>query len=152
MVASTFPRLTLSAQKPPNSAYPKELKTIGEHIRKRRLDLELFQKDVAKVLGITKGTVSNWEKNLAVPKLFYIPKIIEFLGYIPFEIGESLPDMLRGYRRLCGLSKRGASCKHGVDVSTWWKWEDRRSKPTSPKSLKVICEIRGFLNEANLLE
>src|SRR3990167_3741304 len=39
-----------------------EPKTLGEHIKRRRLELGLEQKDVAKQLGVTTDTVLNWEK------------------------------------------------------------------------------------------
>jgi hypothetical protein len=42
---------TLTTKRPSEKPYSKELKTIGEHLRKRRLDLNLFQKDVAAILG-----------------------------------------------------------------------------------------------------
>lgn len=57
---------------------------IGEHIRKRRFDLGLLQIEVTKQIGVTKSTVWNWEHGTE-PKLRHIPKIIEFLGYMPFE-------------------------------------------------------------------
>jgi hypothetical protein len=43
-------QIRLKAQKPLPSAYPQTLKTLGDHLRKRRLDLQLFQKDVAQML------------------------------------------------------------------------------------------------------
>jgi hypothetical protein len=43
MVALHFCEVTLTAKKPLSEAYPKTLKTLGDHLRKRRLDLNLFQ-------------------------------------------------------------------------------------------------------------
>ncbi|MHB9037748.1 MAG: helix-turn-helix domain-containing protein [Armatimonadota bacterium] len=56
---------------------------MGDHIRKRRLDLGLLQKDVAKILGVTEASVFYWETHRASPRGRYIPRIIEFLGYLP---------------------------------------------------------------------
>jgi len=53
--------------------------TIGDHLRKR-LDLGLFQKDVAVFIGVDICTVTNWEKNKGEPQLRFIPKITDFLG------------------------------------------------------------------------
>jgi len=75
-----------AAQLLPLPDYPKTLNTLGDHIRGKRLDLGLLQKDVAKIINTTTDTIWNLEKNYAIPSLFYIPKIIEFLGYIPFDI------------------------------------------------------------------
>jgi DNA-binding XRE family transcriptional regulator len=61
--------LTLSAKRPPNSAYPKTLVTLGDHLRKRRLDVGLFQKDVAVAIGVDTMTICNWEKGRTEPEL-----------------------------------------------------------------------------------
>jgi DNA-binding XRE family transcriptional regulator len=81
------------------------LETIGDHIRKRRIDLMLTQKEVAEALGVDKTTVQFWENNRVKPSLAQIPKIIEFLGYDPFESKpESQGDKIRAYRKLHSLS------------------------------------------------
>jgi DNA-binding XRE family transcriptional regulator len=62
--------------------YRKNPETIGEHIRKIRIDRGLYQWQVAERIGVTKSTIFNWEKGTE-PEQIYIPKIIEFLGYDP---------------------------------------------------------------------
>jgi hypothetical protein len=52
--------LTLPRPVIPPKGYPFDPKTIGEHIRKRRLDLGLLQLEVAKMIGVTESTVWNW--------------------------------------------------------------------------------------------
>ena len=78
-------QVQLRAKKRVPEAYPKELKTIGDHIRKRRLDLHLYQKDVAKIIGVSECTIWNWEKGRSNPTSRHIQKIIDFLEYIPKE-------------------------------------------------------------------
>jgi len=56
---------------------------MGDHIRKRRLDLGLFQKDVAKSIGADICSLYNWERGRAEPKARFLPGIIAFLGYDP---------------------------------------------------------------------
>jgi len=58
----------LSGKKPKDKAYPKEVKTIGDAIRKRRLDSGLNQKDVAKIIGCDAASVLNWEKGYNNPR------------------------------------------------------------------------------------
>jgi len=65
--------------------YPKSPKTIGQHIRKRRMDLRLLQRDVAGIIGVTECTVFGWEKGMREPSTKHVPRIIDFLGYSPFE-------------------------------------------------------------------
>jgi hypothetical protein len=55
--------LTLRSQKRLPRAYPQVLSTIGDHLRKRRLDLGLLQRQVADQLGADPCSVTNWELN-----------------------------------------------------------------------------------------
>jgi DNA-binding XRE family transcriptional regulator len=54
-------------------------KTLGEKIRKHRIDLALFQKDVAKLVGVSTYTVTYWEKDRVKPSLKNLDKITQFL-------------------------------------------------------------------------
>jgi len=65
--------------------YPKHLKALGNHIRAKRLDLGLLQKDVAGIIGVTTDTITNWEKGRNQPMHWHYLKINKFLGYSPFE-------------------------------------------------------------------
>jgi len=67
--------------------YPSEPKTIGEAIRKRRLDLGLRQIDVANVLGCNEMTVVNWEKGYTRPRTDKMSDIGTFLGPIAKRAG-----------------------------------------------------------------
>ena len=58
---------------------------MGGHIRKRRLDLGLLQRDVAALVNATTPTVTNWEKNRTDPRLYLLPEIIRFLGDDPVK-------------------------------------------------------------------
>jgi hypothetical protein len=50
-------RLQIPRRIIPPKGYPLEPRFLGEHIRKRRLDLGLLQIDVAAQIGVTKSTV-----------------------------------------------------------------------------------------------
>ena len=41
--------------------------TLGDHLRKRRMDLGLRQQDVAERLGVCTDTVVNWEQARCEP-------------------------------------------------------------------------------------
>ncbi|MGH7773938.1 MAG: helix-turn-helix domain-containing protein [Candidatus Binatia bacterium] len=98
-----FCHAPLQAPKPRPPKYPQELKTLGDHIRKRRLDLGLLQKEVAERIGVDEGTLFNWERNKTLPQIRHIPKITQFLGYNPLSCGGSFPDTLKGLRKVLGL-------------------------------------------------
>ena len=82
-VAWTFCHIQLNSQKSLSPFYPHHLRILGDHLRKRRLDLGLLQKEIAKEIGVNKSTITNWELNHNYPELRFIPAIIEFLGYWP---------------------------------------------------------------------
>lgn len=41
----------------------------------------------------------------------------------PFSVGDSLPERLRAYRRIHGISRKKLAGMLGVDESTLWRWE-----------------------------
>ena len=115
-------QITLKAQKP--SLIPQNPQSIGEHIRKRRLEQNLFQKDVARIIGVEETSIYNWEKNLSNSSIKYIPKVIEFLGYIPFQLDTlSLGDQIKLYRKLRGISQKNLAKEIDIDPTTLAKWE-----------------------------
>ena len=63
--------------------YPKQLESLGDHIRARRLDLGLLQKDVAEIIGVTTDTITNWEKGRNRPMHWHYLRINKFLSYFP---------------------------------------------------------------------
>ncbi len=144
MVALPFCHITLKTQKPLPSAYPQTPKTIGDHLRKRRLDLNLLQKDIAQKLDVCEPSIYNWENNLAKPALRYIPKIIEFLGYVPFDTSNmSVGEKIVSYRRLLGLSQKKLAHRLGIDPSTLGRWErDKRQPPE-----RVLKDLNTLLEE-----
>jgi DNA-binding XRE family transcriptional regulator len=76
-----FCKITLTATKPKKT--PQKPQTWGEHIKKLRFELGLFQSQVAKILGVTESTLTNWEKHRSEPMLWLKPKLMKFLGYQP---------------------------------------------------------------------
>ena len=67
------------------------------------MDLGLYQRKVAERIGISESTVWYWERGIE-PELRYIPKIIEFLGFSPFNCPNDLLGRLRHYKLVNGLS------------------------------------------------
>ena len=124
--------VTLLAKIPLSRAYPVSLTTLGDHIRKRRLDVKLLQKDVAVLLGVDTTTINNWEKNRCQPKLYLIPKIVQFLGYTPFpKTGEPmLTEAIKAYRLMRGLSQKKLAKLLRIDPTTLARWEKGKTTPS----------------------
>ena len=47
--------------------YPVNPKTIGEHIRKKRMDCRRMQSDVANIIGVSEESIWNWENGRTKP-------------------------------------------------------------------------------------
>src|SRR5947208_52522 len=104
--ALPFCHLSLKAEKPRDFKYPKELKTLGDHIRTKRLQLGWFQKDAAKQIGVDEDTIWRWESNECKPQIQFIPAIIKLLSYNPFPLPERSSEKLIFYRQMLGLRQR----------------------------------------------
>jgi len=65
--------------------YPAFPKTLGEHLRKKRIDLSLSMTQLAKLLGvgIANTAIEKWETNQNYPTPPNRIRIIEFLGFDP---------------------------------------------------------------------
>jgi len=105
--------------------------------------MSLFQKNVAYQIGVTEEAVYNWENNRCNPKIYLLPKIIEFLGYVPFESPkETIGDKIKAYRKEHGLSQRKLAKLLSVDQTTIRDWESDKHQP-SKKLLKRLSKILG---------
>lgn len=128
MAALPFCRVRLRAEKPKPAAYPKEPKTLGGHLRKKRLDLGLLQKDVAGQIGIDLKTLCNWEGQRTEPKIRFLPAIFRFLGEDPRPRPSTPGEQLRAARTALGLSQEALARRLGVDPGTVSRWENGRSR------------------------
>jgi transcriptional regulator with XRE-family HTH domain len=123
--------------------YPEHLETLGDHIRKRRLSLGLCQKHVARQVNATTSTVTNWEKNRKSPRLYLMPKIIEFLCHNPLQSNATtLGERIKQYRIQKGLILRRLAEELGVDPGTLTRWEREEVEPRGKLTEKVILHLK----------
>src|ERR1700674_1396185 len=110
-----FAMYGFQGQNPNRKPYPKHLKTLGDHLRKRRLDLGLLQKDVAEQLGVDAASIGNWETNETQPMVHCLPEIIAFLGHNPLPEAHDLIGKLKRLRGTLGLTQEKVAQKLGID-------------------------------------
>ncbi len=118
MVSFPFCDVLLRGQIPPSAAYPSELVTLGDHIRARRLDRGLGQRDVARLIGVSTSTISGWETVGREPEVRYLPAIIEFLGYNPEPEPSSFGERVAWHRQRHGLARKRLAPILGVDPAS----------------------------------
>jgi DNA-binding XRE family transcriptional regulator len=58
----------------------KNPETLGQFLRKRRVQKGLKQSEAAKVLGISIVSLSKWERDLLIPKIEFMQKLAAYLG------------------------------------------------------------------------
>ena len=94
------------------------------------------------MINTTESTIWNWENNYVSPSLSYIHKIIEFLGYVPFDTSnQTLGNKILIYRKLSGLSQRKLARLIGIEPSTLGHWERGKTKPNPDKLTKFITNM-----------
>jgi len=127
----------------PDHRYPKELETIGDHLRKRRLDLRLRQKDLGALVGVAKPTVDAWENRCTRPEGPVLRKLVEFLGYEPDEAVSptTLVRQLTELRRELRLARSEIAEMLGMSYEALWAWETGRRRPRG----RSISILRDFL-------
>ena len=123
MVALPFCHISLKVER--SDGYKKfaDCKTLGDHIRRRRCMLGLWQKELAQMFGVCTWTVLNWEKNVSSPVVRAYPAIMKFLGYCPIQNPQTLGDRIRLHRVHLGYSQSKFSKILGVDECTLSSWE-----------------------------
>lgn len=138
-------KMEFTVSLPANSVPYEELTTLGEHLRKRRSELGLLQKEVAQRLCVSKQTYRYWETGRHLPESRQWRRIIAFLGYDPHPRPQGLAGVLQQARRELGFTIKELAERIGVDESTVSDWEIRNRRPTRrtlPK-LKKFLESEG---------
>jgi transcriptional regulator with XRE-family HTH domain len=101
---------------------------VGDHIRRRRLDLGLTQRTLARQLGVREETVHLWETGRARPLPRHFGRIVRFLGFDPEPGGSDLAGRIRTRRRAEGLTQAELAARLGTDEGTIVDLEHRRRR------------------------
>jgi transcriptional regulator with XRE-family HTH domain len=84
--------------------YSENPQNLGEHLKKRRRELGLFQREAASRMGIGTDTYANWEKGKTEPVATQFQPVGAFLGYDPTPAPETLSERLKAKRRELGVT------------------------------------------------
>ena len=79
--------------------------TIGQRLKKHRLERGLTQEELGKVVGVTKGAIQKYEcgqiKNFSASS---IRKLSEFFGLAPiYFIFDEIPEASKDITKLCTM-------------------------------------------------
>jgi len=126
-------------KKPNVPQYNSDPQTIGEHIRKKRIEGKLLQKQVAEQFNISEDTLTYWENERSHPQVHHYPAIISFLGYYPFDHEtDSLAGKLKQIRYSYGLNFKQCANRLAVSVDAVKRWE--YGKPVAYQCTRQLIE------------
>ena len=122
--------------------------TLGEHLRNRRLVLDLRQEDVARQLGTLREVYERWERDERQPVVSEWPSILSFLGYYPGA--ENTPaDWVLKARRILGLSQYAIGRMVKAIAKDVREWEHGESEPPASKQERIKAIAMSPLVVAN---
>ena len=110
--------------------------TLGQHLRNRRLLLNLHQKDVARQLGTLREVYERWERDEREPVVSEWPGILSFLGYYPVS-EETAADLVLKARRCQGVDQKTLAKAVGVIHQRLRRWEHGDELPVA----SAICRL-----------
>ncbi len=84
--------------------YSETPQSLGEHLKKRRRELGLLQREVAETMAVSTATAANWEKGKATPTPAQFRPVLDFLGYDPTSEGETLAERVTAKQRQFGVT------------------------------------------------
>ncbi|MBS1586035.1 MAG: transcriptional regulator [Bacteroidetes bacterium] len=112
--------------------------SIGQHIKRRRLEQNLKQGEVAMLIGVSEDCITLWENERNRPQINHYPKIIQFLRYNPFVTEtETLGGKIKKYRFENGLSIKKLAQMLDIEDRTLTNWENNFVAPISVKCQKL---------------
>jgi transcriptional regulator with XRE-family HTH domain len=114
--------------------------TLGEHLRKRRLDLRQTQKQVAAGFHICPEAYSTWETGRHAPEVHLWPEIISFLGYDPTPPPRDFDQALTMLQMRHGLRRDQLAVRLGIERKTSFNWLAGKTVP-SPKAREKVSTL-----------
>ncbi|MEM8933532.1 MAG: helix-turn-helix domain-containing protein, partial [Acidobacteriota bacterium] len=140
-----FAETALQAEIPDPIGYPREPASVGEHIKKMRLDRGLLQREVARLVGVCTHTIRNWEAGASQPTIRHYPDVIRFLGYDPNGEPRNLAETLLSIRREKGWSLDEFAKVLDVwpDTISGWEQQAHRPKGGPRRRLLAFLEKEG---------
>jgi DNA-binding XRE family transcriptional regulator len=96
-----------------------------------------MQKNVAVLLETNITSIRNWENNRCEPNLQAIPKIINFIGFCPYDANLPISQKLRLRREINGIPQKDMALLIGVDQSTLAGWEQGKRIPSFKQNQRI---------------
>jgi len=94
-----------------------------------------------KSLGCDEMSIINWEKGHRSPRVNHMAGVVEFLGFNPFQNGDTMAHRLVNHRKALGVTQKEFARQLSVDPSTLARWERGEREPAG----RFINRVFGAL-------
>jgi len=115
--------------------------TVGERIRRARLDRGMTPREFARAVDRSKSTVQDWEADRCPPRASSWKRIRAVLGPIAGALPGDYGDQIRAVRSRMGLTRAGFGRLVGLSEKSIENLERQRNAPSPVTILKVSHSI-----------
>jgi transcriptional regulator with XRE-family HTH domain len=129
----------LTASRPKPVGYPETLRTVGDHLKRTRMDRGLSLERAGRQLGADASTLKGWEDGRFGVRRRHRGSVVAFLGYDPFPPERPWGEEVREKRLALGLTRKALAKVLGVNQETVAAWE-RGAEP-----LRHRARVEAFL-------
>lgn len=116
---------TLSIQRPDRFDLTSDTTNWAHHIQIKRLEKGHSYREAAKIIGVDCGVLMPSGSRPASPSA--IPKIIDYLGYIPWSktpyAQPTLRDAYKAAREICGINQKQMAARLGISQAAYSRLE-----------------------------
>lgn len=139
---------TLTANRPKGTnrkkPYPFNPVSLGDFLRKSRLDNDWNIGEVAEMIGTSSLNIGNWESNRNEVSLEFKPRVYAFIGVCPYDASLTIVERLKERREYFGLTIKKLAEILEVDPNTVSAWERRIHQPGSRGFAKIGQFLRKY--------
>ena len=131
--------LQLKSSKPKCFRYPTEIRTIGDEVRKVRIDRSLTQWNADDMIGVHRGFFNELQNGHRENSIYVLHKATRFLGYVPIILNidtTTVGGKLYSHRITHGYPLQHIAKQIGLDKSTLARFE--RGRIAKPESIDKI--------------
>jgi len=99
---------------------------------------------LAKLWHLDPSTVNYWERNRFAPAPRQLPRVVDFLGYVPYNPRWTPGERIRAQREALGFSRQRFAQALGVHEGTVRRWEWGWSEPSARFQERVKAFLRSW--------
>jgi len=137
-----YSKLDVTIPLPDKRPFPKELQTVGNHLKAARLSRNMLIKDLCALLNISRETLRSWELGEFEPHVSHYPVIIAFLGYNPCQTElDTIAGKIKDYRYRHGLTQQKFAKLLNTQASIIWQWECNSRIPLAKTQKRILALI-----------